>query len=352
MKGINKLAKVLIVGVMFSSSLELRAGNEQRVGQAGATQLQINPWARTTGLGGANIASVSGLEATFANVAGLAFTESTELIFSRSNYLMYGNNQSVSNINTFGFSQKMGESSVLALSIMSMGFGEIDITTENIPEGGIGTYSPSLTNIGVSYAKEFSNSIYGGVTLRLISEKIYNLNSSGACFDAGIQYVTGASDHVRFGVSLKNIGSRMLYGGDGLSFRGNAEEGDYFLTISQRSNDFELPSLLNIGLSYDLPMLTEEHRVSTSGTFTSNSFQKDQFRLGLEYAFRELVMLRGGYVFQEEVTNSSYEATMSGLCAGLSVELPMGSSKFGIDYSYRDSKVFQGTHSIGVRIDL
>jgi len=352
MKGINKLAIVLIVGVMFSSSLELRAGNEQRVGQAGATQLQINPWARTTGLGGANIASVSGLEATFANVAGLAFTESTELIFSRSNYLMYGNNQSVSNINTFGFSQKMGESSVLALSIMSMGFGEIDITTENIPEGGIGTYSPSLTNIGVSYAKEFSNSIYGGVTLRLISEKIYNLNSSGACFDAGIQYVTGASDHVRFGVSLKNIGSRMLYGGDGLSFRGNAEEGDYFLTISQRSNDFELPSLLNIGLSYDLPMLTEEHRVSTSGTFTSNSFQKDQFRLGLEYAFRELVMLRGGYVFQEEVTNSSYEATMSGLCAGLSVELPMGSSKFGIDYSYRDSKVFQGTHSIGVRIDL
>ena len=88
MKGINKLAIVLIVGVIFSSALELRAGNEQRVGQAGATQLQINPWARTTGLGGANIASVSGLEATFANVAGLAFTESTELIFSRSNLLV------------------------------------------------------------------------------------------------------------------------------------------------------------------------------------------------------------------------------------------------------------------------
>ena len=352
MKVINKLALVLMIGLMFGTSLELQAGNEQRVGQAGATQLQINPWARTTGLGGANIASITGLEATFANVAGLAFTESTELIFSRSNYLMYGNNQSVSNINAFGFAQKMGESSVLALSIMSMGFGEIDITTENIPEGGIGTYSPSLTNIGISYAKEFSNSIYGGVTIRLISEKIYNLNSSGACFDAGIQYVTGSSEHIKFGVALKNIGSRMLYGGDGLSFRGNAEEGDYFLTISQRSTDFELPSLLNIGLSYDLPMLPEDHRVSTSGTFTSNSFQKDQFRFGLEYSFRNLVMLRGGYVFQDGITNSSYEATISGPCAGLSVELPMGDSTFGIDYSYRDSQVFQGTHSIGVRIDL
>ena len=43
---------------------------------------------------------------------------------------------------------------------------------------------------------------------------------------------------------------------------------------------------------------------------------------------------------------------MTGPCAGLSVELPMGNSIFGIDYSYRDSQVFQGTHSIGVRIDL
>ena len=47
-----------------------------------------------------------------------------------------------------------------------------------------------------------------------------------------------------------------------------------------------------------------------------------------------------------------HESTMSGPCAGLSIELPMGNSTFGIDYSYRDSQVFQGTHSIGVRIDL
>ena len=105
-------------------------------------------------------------------------------------------------------------------------------------------------------------------------------------------------------------------------------------------------------------MPTEDHRVSGSGTFTSNSFQKDQFRLGLEYAFRELVMIRAGYVYQDGILdgkygyNSSYESTMTGPCAGLSVELPMGNSTFGIDYSYRDSQVFQGTHSIGVRIDL
>ena len=36
------------------------------------------------------------------------------------------------------------------------------------------------------------------------------------------------------------------------------------------------------------------------------------------------------------------------------VELPMGSSgsTFGIDYSYRHTDPFQGSHSIGARINL
>ena len=351
MKVINNFVFTLIVGIMFGSSLSLQAGNEQRTGQAGATQLLINPWARTTGLAGSNISSIQGVEATFSNVAGLAFVDGTQLIFSRSNYLMYNGTESVSNINAFGFAQKMGESAVLSLSLMSMSFGDIDITTEDNPEGGLGTYSPSLTNIGVSYAKEFSNSIYGGVTIRMVSEKLYNVNSGGVCFDAGIQYVTGEKDHLKFGVSLKNVGPRMEFGGDGLSFRTNADQGDYFLTVSQRSESFELPSLLNIGLSYDIPVLPEAHRISTSGTFTSNSFQRDQFRFGLEYSFKEWIMLRGGYLYQK-MDENVMEATMSGPSAGLSFELPMGNSSFGIDYSYRNSQVFQGTHSLAVRINL
>lgn len=348
----NKLVTVLMIALAFVSVSDVQAGNEQRVGQAGATQLQINPWVRSAGLGTANSASIRGLEATFSNVAGLAFTNNTELIFGRTNYLMYGNNQSVSEISSFGFAQKVGESGVLAVSIMSMNFGEIEITTVGLPEGGIGTYSPSLTNMGVSYSKEFSNSIYGGFTVRMVSEKIYNLNSQGACFDAGIQYVTGEKDHVKFGVSLKNVGPRMLFGGDGLSFRGEAQNGDYSMTLENRSNDFELPSMLNIGLAYDLPNLPESHRVSTAGTFTSNSFQKDQYRLGLEYAFREMLMLRAGYVYQDGITKDETTAVMSGPCLGFSVDLPLGESTFGIDYSYNDSNVFQGTHSVGVRVDL
>tara|TARA_Y100001978_G_scaffold33958_1_gene29759 strand:- start:844 stop:1911 length:1068 start_codon:yes stop_codon:yes gene_type:complete len=355
MRRMQKLTSIVLIAITMSTAITTFAGNEQRVGQAGATQLQINPFARSTGMASANSASVHGLEASFLNVAGLAFTESTELIFSRTNWLsMGGVNNGVANINAFGFTQKVGESGVLGVSVMSMGFGDIEITTVSLPEGGSGTFSPTLSNIGISYAQEFSNSIYGGFTLRGITESISNISAQGMCFDAGIQYVTGAKDNFQFGVSLNNIGPRLLFEGDGISFRGNAEEGDYNLTVEQRTDDFEMPSLLNIGMAYDLPFLSEIHRVSGSFNFTSNSFQKDQFRLGVEYAFNEMFMIRTGYIYEEGVNNPSTRTTaLRGPCGGITLEVPIaGETTFGLDYSYQHTDPFYGNHRIGVRIDL
>ena len=76
---------------------------------------------------------------------------------------------------------------MLVLSVTSMNIGDIMITTEDLPEGGIGSFSPAFSNIGVTYSKEFSNSIYGGLAMRVIGESISNVRASGVCFDAGIR---------------------------------------------------------------------------------------------------------------------------------------------------------------------
>mgnify|MGYP000035193507 CR=1 FL=1 len=353
MKQINNWIKaVAIIALMlpFNNSF---AGNPQRAGQAGASELLINPWARTSGWGGANIAGVRGLEGIFSNVAGLAFTKKTELIFSQSQWLKFGDD-AVADISSFGFSQKVGESGVLGFSVMSMSFGEIEITTVENPEGGEGFYSPKFMNIGVSYAKIFSNSIYGGVTVKMISEQISNVAANGVALDAGIQYVTGAKDNLKFGISLKNVGPRMSFTGDGLSFRGIVGDGDdYKMTVEQRSSELELPALLNIGLSYDVNVM--QHRITGAGTFTSNSFQKDQYRLGGEYSYNEMFMVRLGYTYEEGIRTPSTRTTaLRGPSAGFTVELPMGNegSTFGLDYSYRHTDPFQGSHTIGARINL
>jgi len=353
MKQINnwiKAAAIIALMLPFNNSF---AGNPQRAGQAGASELLINPWARTSGWGGANIAGVRGLEGIFSNVAGLAFTEKTELIFSQTQWLKFGDD-AVADISSFGFSQKVGESGVLGFSVMSMSFGEIEITTVDLPDGGIGFYSPKFMNIGVSYAKIFSNSIYGGVTVKMISEQISNVGANGVALDAGIQYVTGAEDNLKFGISLKNVGPRMSFTGDGLSFRGIVgDDDDYKMTVEQRSSELELPALLNIGLSYDVNVM--QHRITGAGTFTSNSFQKDQYRLGGEYSYNEMFMVRLGYTYEDGIRTPSTRTTaLRGPSAGFTVELPMGDegSTFGLDYSYRHTDPFQGSHTIGARINL
>ena len=241
----------------------------------------------------------------------------------------------------------------MGLGVMSMNFGDIEITTVNMPDGGIGTYSPRFMNIGASYAHLFSNSIQGGFTLRMISEQISNVSANGVALDAGIQYRTGEQDQLKFGISFKNWGPRMSFSGDGLSFRGNVSASDdYEMTVEQRSSYFDLPALFNIGMSYDVLIL--DHRVTCAGAFTSNSFQKDQYRIGAEYSYNDYFMARGGYVYEEGIGNIETTSTaLTGPTLGFTLELPMGNgSTFGVDYSYTDTNPFKGSHAIGCRIDL
>lgn len=352
------LAPVALAGMFLAPVTKTFAGNPDRAGQAGATELLINPWARSSGWAGSNIASSKGLESMFLNVAGTAFTKKTELMFARTNWLKGTD----ININAFGLTQRVGETGAIGLSIMSMDFGDIPITTVENPEGGVGTFSPQFVNIGVSYAKGFSDNIYGGLALKVISEKTANVAARGIAFDAGIQYVAGKYNQLKFGIALKNVGPRMRFTGDGLSFTtaipGSTTGTTY--TVENRTAQFELPSLLNIGAGYDFYLKNDStsrktHRITASGTFTSNSFEKDQFKLGLEYAWKNMLMVRVGYAYEKDITNKDKRTTVfTGPSAGFTVEIPFGKNKstFGLDYSYRATDPFSGTHSIGARINL
>src|SRR5688572_22881925 len=106
------------------------AGNPERMGQAGAGQLLINPYARNSGMVGSNSARVRGLEAQFLNIAGTAFTRKTEVIFNRSSWLQ-GTDIF---INSFGITQGVGETGTIGLGVVAINAGKIDITTEEQPE--------------------------------------------------------------------------------------------------------------------------------------------------------------------------------------------------------------------------
>jgi hypothetical protein len=349
MKRTTSIRLALATALAALSTAPALAGNPDRAGSAGATQLLLNPWARSNGWGLANTASLRGVEAMYGNVAGLSMVRKTEVGFS--NLSLPGAGLS---INSVGLGQKLGASGVLGISATVLSFGELDVTTYDVPEGGRGSFRPSMSNIGLAYSKSFSNSIYGGLLLRVVSESVSNVRSTGVCFDAGIHYVTGEQDNVHFGIALKNVGPAMSFSGDGLAVQGLLTSGSDQLTLQQRSAKQEIPSLLNIGAAYDWH-ISEVHRLTVAGTFISNSFTKDQGLVGLEYAFRKMLHLRAGYTYEKKGSGEDRTTWFTGPSAGLSIDFPFGEEKksaVALDYAYRTTNPFSGFHSLGIRITI
>ena len=383
---------VLVALISVSASNSVLAGNRDRSGQAGASHLLIDPWARTSGMANAGVAEVRGLESVYSNVAGLSFVKRTDFAFNRTQYLV-GSNCGI-NVNAMGFAQHLGKAKdfgTLGISFSSMGFSQVQVTTVAQPEGGLGTYKPSLTTIGIHYAKSFNHFIKGGISLKIINESIADLHATGFAIDAGVQYVAGKFENFKIGVTLKNIGLPMSYKGDGMSFRGRINNTGVEQTLNVRSAEFEMPSLLAIGVSYDFlwfggeyaSMTKEEraeegltrdeaqHRLTLAASFTANSYSRDIFAVGIEYGFMRYFMIRAGYslenISSKKETNENGEQELAavlfnsdsfflGPSVGATVAIPLSKTNVGqniyIDYAYRFTSKWKGNHLIGIKVSL
>ncbi len=339
-----RLIVITIAATVFFQSV--KAGNPQRVGSAGAPELLINPWARSGGWGSVNIAGVQGIEATFLNIAGTSFTKKTDISFTHTQWLIGAD----ISINAVGFAQKVGGTGVLSASFVSFDYGEWKRTTNDMPFSGLGTVSPTTVNISLGYAQRFTESIRGGINLKLYSQLSDNLAANALSADAGVQYVTGSKEELKFGITLKNVGSSVSFSGDGKSVVLPVPQAGYSQAYNERSASFELPATLSIGGSYDLNFLSQ--RLTFAGAFQSNSFEKDRYTIGSEYSIKEIVEARVGYTFYDDRVYESQTTVFTGLSAGISFNVPVVGSDFVIDYSYRATNKFNGVHSIGLGFEL
>ncbi|HSI89547.1 MAG TPA: hypothetical protein VK927_00450, partial [Adhaeribacter sp.] len=167
-------------------------------------------------------------------------------------------------------------------------------------------------------------------------------------------------------------GPEMAYAGDGLSYRGTISNGNFVQAVEMRSESYEMPTQLNIGVAYDLN-LNSENRLTFAGNFVSNTASNDQFLLGAEYAFNEKFMVRAGFDYQNGIFGDSRDFAHTGPTFGATVDLPFAFGKsdasapidptapmepekrqktFGLDYSYRASNPWGGTHSVGIKLGL
>lgn len=327
------------------------AGNPQRAGSAGASELLINPFARSAGWGSVNIAGATGMDATFLNIAGIAATNaSTQVTFNNTQWLVGAGIQ----VNSATLVQRVSDVGVLSMGLNAFDYGEWEVTTEDQPEGTGATISPQSLVINIGYAQKFTDNIYGGANVKLYSSSISNLNTNGVCFDAGVQYRTGEDDRYKFGITLKNVGPGISYQGDGFGVVLNVPTYGvpYTQTFESRSARFELPTQLSIGGSYD--WILPKGKVTGALNFSSNAFEKDTYHAGVQYSLKELFQVRVGYVAADNRADGISTSAINGLCGGFSFNVPNeDGGGFAIDYGFRGTTgAFGGIHTIGARIDM
>jgi hypothetical protein len=296
------------------------------------------------------MAKLTGVEALWGNVAGAAYKPSTQVEFVYTDWMRGTGTKLMS----LGLVSKVGEFGAIGIQVVSMSFGEIEITTTDSPDGGVGTYKPNFLNFALSYSKAFSNNIYAGVLVKGVSESIADANAFGLALDVGIQYTTGENDQLAFGIALKNVGPKMKFSGDGLAIRAFIPGQTSQATLEQRSMAYEMPAQLTIGVAYDF-IFKNDMDFTLAGNFISNSFTQNQFALGAQFNLKNIFMVRGGYVFEAGMWDSmsSYTNTnvTSGLSAGVSVAVPLNKEKgsfLSIDYAFRETNSFDNTNSIGL----
>jgi len=317
------LPSVLALGMLF-------VGDESRIGTSGGNQVLVPVGARGIAMAGSERVFSGGLESVYWNPAGLARSTSTSALATSME--MFGD----VGVNYFGVASPIGEMGALGVTVKSIDMGDIPVTTVQDMDGvGGGTFKPTLSTFGLTYANAFSDRAFFGVTGKLVYESIPRASASALALDIGVQY-TGFADVEGLGLALAltNIGTDMNYTGSGLTSQAVGDDGIQDFYNSEASHD-KLPSTYNMSLSY-----------SVSGailgvTYTSHNFSYDELNFGAEYTLMDMVYLRGGLtspMLEEDSMNDGETLFSTNFGAGLKYALY--GVNLVVDYTYRGTDTF------------
>lgn len=332
----------LLLGLSMS---DVHAQGDDRAGTAAMEELLVPVTPRTVSLSSSltsGISGMSGVEALQSNPAALMTNPSTNALFSRVEYL------ADIGVNYFGVAQRFGNNNI-ALTVTSWDYGDIFRTDEaNADNDPSSTYDASTTVLGLSLARQFTDRIAAGLTVKGLSRRIDDLDASGIAFDAGMTYVVGESG-LRFGVSLKNFGPQMGFGGLGLNtgVSQTGPTGGNTIAGEVRDLESELPSLLNFGAAYTRQFAGDLTATVTTN-FRSNAYDLDNYAAGVEVGYQSLFFVRGGINLQADQDATAWEVWNVG--AGLNLD--MVGNGLAVDYSYRPSDVFSGVNMFSVGFTL
>ena len=319
-----------------------------RIGTAAASELLIPVGSRAMAMAGATIATTTGVNAIHWNPAGLGHMDaSAEGMFSTMSYIAdITTNYGAIALNFGGFGK-------LAFSVKALDFGDIPLTTTDDPEGFAGrTFSPTFINVGLTYARQFTDAIAAGVNFKIISESMQRVAGNGFAVDVGVQYHGVAGfDGVNLGVAIKNFGPRVNFDGTGLLRQAQATDGrrpvQYY---ASEAGSFELPSSVEIGLAYE-NKINDQLSWNVAGAYENNNLALDGYKVGGEVSYNVGMSLAlAGRAGIEANDKAADDADIFGPSFGFGLTYMSPGVDITIDYAYRSVDYFNNNNMFGIRL--
>ncbi len=309
----NATLKLLVGSLVLSVLLVpgLKAGNRSGIVTAQFLKLPSN--ARATAMGNAQVALAEGALSISYNPAG---------ILSAQNITFGGTyNAWFADIthSFMGVAANLGEWGSIGAGITVLTTDDIVVTTPAFPEGTGELFKASDYAFTLSYARQVSEEFGIGVNAKYIKSFLYNdeIKGSSVAFDIGSLYDIPLL-RTRLGISLNNLGKDITY-------------------INEQ---YSLPTALRFGARTTV-FQEENHLLYGAFQVSRPNDADEQYNIGMEYVFQNIIALRGGYRFNYDTENWS---------GGLGVSLNSLGIDGKLDYSYTNYKFLPGTHMFSTEI--
>lgn len=320
--------------VAYGQAAELDREREKR-GQTGMQFLSISMSPRAAALADAMAAVDQGSSAAmFYNPATMASLDGGHLSLGTVGWIADIRYNGAS----FALSPAGGNYGVFGVSVVSIDYGDLEGTVRADNESGYidtGDFSPNAFAVGLGYARTVTDRFSVGGDVRYVRQ---DLGASTMSRDNGSEQDNAVGTAVfDFGV-LYNTGFQSL----NLAMMAR----NFSPAVTYEEEAFETPLMLSIGASLNM---TEVVAASMSGSHDfllaveaghPRSFA-EQYRIGGEYRFMNMLALRAGYV---------YPADEQSLSLGAGLNLNVSGLRFGADYSYSQFGIFDNVNRLGVEI--
>jgi len=312
---------ILVGSIEINAQLFPTLGG-QRAGISTAQFLKLGVGGRATSMADAFIAVADDASALFWNPAGLVHSAQNEIIFSHNQWVADINHEFV------GVSYKISTNDAIGFSLTSLHMDDMPVTTEVLPRGTGEYFSYGDVAFAVTYSRKMTEQFSFGASVRYIEETLDKLKMRGMMIDLGTLYWTGLGTS-RFAVAITNFGNEL------------APDGEVVLYGGRKKSDwqsFSPPTMFRIGFAFE-PIMDDINRVTASLQLNHPNDNSENVSFGAEYAWKNLLMLRGGYKLNVDEQNFTF---------GAGVRLPLGIAVVTVDYGFANFERLGSAHRFSI----